>query len=112
AARCGSGRRSRSRCLLSANGHAGRSQTMHPTDSHRPRKWLDTAPPLFYHRATIVRAIRHGVDLSAGIGGGAMWNTNRTDTQQGIVAGVQSFVGGNGDLIHAYVARPEGTGPY
>ena len=41
-----------------------------------------------------------------------MWNTNRTDSQQAIVAGVTSYAAGNGDLIHAYVARPEGAGPY
>lgn len=41
-----------------------------------------------------------------------MWNTFRTDSQQGIVAGITSIVGANGDLIHAYVARPEGPGPF
>src|SRR5215211_7191610 len=41
-----------------------------------------------------------------------MWNSNKTDTPQGIVAGVQSYAAGNGDLIHAYVARPEGDGPF
>src|SRR6266511_6417465 len=43
---------------------------------------------------------------------GSMWNTNRTDEQQAIVAGVTTYVAGNGDLIHAYVARPEGPGPF
>ena len=41
-----------------------------------------------------------------------MWNSFKTDSQQAIVAGISSFVGGNGDLIHAYVARPEGPGPF
>lgn len=41
-----------------------------------------------------------------------VWNTNRTDSEQTIVAGVQSYAGGGGDQIHAYVARPEGPGPY
>ena len=40
-----------------------------------------------------------------------VWNTNRTDTQQGIVAGIQAYAG-NGDLIHAYTAQPDGPGPY
>ena len=41
-----------------------------------------------------------------------MWNSFRTDGHEGIVAGITSYAGGNGDLIHAYVARPEGNGPY
>jgi carboxymethylenebutenolidase len=41
-----------------------------------------------------------------------MWNTARTDAQQAIVAGIESYAAGDGDLIHAYVARPEGAGPY
>lgn len=41
-----------------------------------------------------------------------MWNTFKTDSQQGIVAGTTSIAGGGGDLIHAYVARPEGPGPF
>jgi carboxymethylenebutenolidase len=41
-----------------------------------------------------------------------VWNTNRTDSQQAIVAGVQSYAAGNGDTIHAYVARPDGAGPF
>jgi carboxymethylenebutenolidase len=41
-----------------------------------------------------------------------MWNTNRTDTQQAIVAGITTYKAGNGDYIHAYVARPEGPGPF
>ena len=41
-----------------------------------------------------------------------VWNTNRTDSQQAIVSGIQSYAGGDGDSIHAYVARPEGPGPF
>ncbi|MCC7106866.1 MAG: dienelactone hydrolase family protein [Chloroflexi bacterium] len=41
-----------------------------------------------------------------------MWNTFRTDEQNGILASVTSFAGGNGDPIHAYLARPEGPGPF
>src|SRR5690349_19379785 len=41
-----------------------------------------------------------------------MWNTFKTDSQQGMVAGITSMVGNNGDLINAYVARPEGPGPF
>jgi len=41
-----------------------------------------------------------------------MWNSFRTDGHQGIVAGITTYTGGDGDLIHAYVARPEGDGPF
>ena len=41
-----------------------------------------------------------------------MWNQNRTDEAQAISAGVITYAAGNGDQIHAYVARPDGTGPY
>jgi carboxymethylenebutenolidase len=41
-----------------------------------------------------------------------MWNAFRTDTEGGIVAGVSRITGGGGDPIHAYIARPDGTGPY
>jgi carboxymethylenebutenolidase len=41
-----------------------------------------------------------------------VWNSLRTDAQGAIVAGVTSYRGGDDDLIHAYVARPEGPGPY
>jgi carboxymethylenebutenolidase len=41
-----------------------------------------------------------------------MWNSFRTDSQQGIIASITSITGGNGDQIHAYVARPEGAGPF
>jgi carboxymethylenebutenolidase len=40
-----------------------------------------------------------------------VWNTLRTDAPAGIVAGVVAYRVGD-DLIHAYVARPEGPGPY
>ena len=41
-----------------------------------------------------------------------VWNTNTTDSQQAISAEVITYAAGNGDEIHAYVARPGGTGPY
>ncbi len=41
-----------------------------------------------------------------------MWNSFSTDAHQGIVAEITTYAGGNGDLIHAYVARPEGDGPF
>jgi carboxymethylenebutenolidase len=41
-----------------------------------------------------------------------MWNTFRTDAEGGMIAGVTTIAGGNGDQIHAYVARPDGAGPY
>lgn len=41
-----------------------------------------------------------------------MWNVFKTDVEQGIVAGITSYSGGGGDSIHAYVARPDGPGPY
>ena len=41
-----------------------------------------------------------------------MWNAFRTDTEGGIVAGVSTITGGGGDPIHAYIARPDGPGPY
>ncbi len=40
------------------------------------------------------------------------WNDFRTDVEQGIVAGITTIPGGNGDSIHAYVARPDGAGRY
>ena len=40
------------------------------------------------------------------------WNDFRTDEERGIVAGITTIPGGNGDTIHAYVARPDGSGPY
>ena len=41
-----------------------------------------------------------------------MWNSFRTDSFQGIVAGITTYKAGQGDLIHAYLARPEGPGPF
>jgi carboxymethylenebutenolidase len=40
------------------------------------------------------------------------WNQFRTDQLGGMVAGVSKFSGGGGDQIHAYIARPDGAGPY
>ena len=41
-----------------------------------------------------------------------MWNSATTDALPGITAEMITYPGGNGDRIHAYVARPNGTGPY
>jgi carboxymethylenebutenolidase len=41
-----------------------------------------------------------------------MWNTFNTGTEGGMVAGVSTITGGGGDPIHAYIARPDGPGPY
>ena len=41
-----------------------------------------------------------------------MWNDFRTDEMDGTVAGVSWITGGGGDQIHAYIARPDGPGPY
>jgi carboxymethylenebutenolidase len=41
-----------------------------------------------------------------------MWNTFSTDAHQGMTAEITTYAGGQGDLIHAYVARPEGDGPF
>jgi len=41
-----------------------------------------------------------------------MWNSFRTDSHQALLAEITTYVAGNGDLIHAYVARPEGDGPF
>jgi carboxymethylenebutenolidase len=40
-----------------------------------------------------------------------MWNSFRTDDRQGITAEVITYPGGNGDEIHAWVARPAGDAP-
>ena len=40
-----------------------------------------------------------------------MWNSFRTDSLEGITAEVISFPGGQGDDIHAWVARPTGNAP-
>ena len=41
-----------------------------------------------------------------------MWNSFNTASPAGISAGVTTIAGANGDQIHAYVARPEGSGPF
>ena len=41
-----------------------------------------------------------------------MWNSFDTASPQGSSAGVMMISGANGDQIHAYVARPEGGGPF
>ena len=41
-----------------------------------------------------------------------MWNNFQTKVEQGMVAGITTIPGGGGDTIEAYVARPDGTGPY
>jgi carboxymethylenebutenolidase len=41
-----------------------------------------------------------------------MWNTFRTDAEGGIIAVNTVITGGGGDQIHAYIARPDGEGPY
>ena len=40
-----------------------------------------------------------------------MWNSFRTDARAGMTAEVITYPGGNGDEIHAYVARPTGDEP-
>jgi carboxymethylenebutenolidase len=40
-----------------------------------------------------------------------MWNSFQTDARTGITAEVIAYPGGNGDEIHAYVARPAGDEP-
>ena len=41
-----------------------------------------------------------------------MWNSFSTDAPPVIDTGVTRYAGANGDQIHAYVARPEGAGPF
>jgi carboxymethylenebutenolidase len=41
-----------------------------------------------------------------------MWNSFSTASHQGLLAHVTTYVGANQDLIHAYIARPEGDGPW
>lgn len=41
-----------------------------------------------------------------------MWNSFRTDSHQATVGEITTYAAGGGDLIHAYVARPAGGGPY
>src|SRR3954466_7414655 len=40
------------------------------------------------------------------------WNQFRTDAEGGMVAMNTKITGGGGDTIHAYIAKPDGTGPY
>jgi carboxymethylenebutenolidase len=40
------------------------------------------------------------------------WNSLRTDAVVGMVTSNVTFPGFNGDTIHAYAARPEGSGPF
>jgi carboxymethylenebutenolidase len=40
------------------------------------------------------------------------WNQYETTAEGGMVAGVTTIPGGSGSPIHAYVARPDGAGPY
>jgi carboxymethylenebutenolidase len=41
-----------------------------------------------------------------------MWNAFSTDAPVAVRAEVITFAGGGGDQIHAYVARPDGDGPF
>src|SRR5579859_1774857 len=41
-----------------------------------------------------------------------MWNSFNTDAPQAISSGAVTYTGANGDQIHAYVARPDGAGPF
>ena len=41
-----------------------------------------------------------------------MWNTFTTDSRQATSAEIITYPAGGGDMIHAYVAKPEGNGPY
>jgi carboxymethylenebutenolidase len=41
-----------------------------------------------------------------------MWNSFSTDAPAGLTAGGMTFTSGSGDQVHAYVARPEGSGPF
>jgi len=40
------------------------------------------------------------------------WNQFDTYAEGGMIAGVSKMSGANGDTIHAYIARPDGAGPY
>jgi carboxymethylenebutenolidase len=40
-----------------------------------------------------------------------MWNSFSTDARVGLTAEVITYPGGNGDEIHAWLARPDGDGP-
>lgn len=39
-----------------------------------------------------------------------MWNEHSTAGPLAIIAGIDTFTGGNGDQVHAYIARPAATG--
>src|SRR3982751_2036014 len=41
-----------------------------------------------------------------------MWNSFDTGSKHGVNATVIQYAAGGGDQIHAYVARPEGNGPF
>jgi carboxymethylenebutenolidase len=41
-----------------------------------------------------------------------MWNSFKTDSNVAQSSEIITFAGGNGDQIHAYVARPAGNGPF
>lgn len=41
-----------------------------------------------------------------------MWNVARTDSFPALAAGPRMITGGNGEQIHAYIAMPEGSGPF
>jgi len=40
-----------------------------------------------------------------------MWNSFRTDADVSITASIESYPGGGGDRLHAYVVRPEASAP-
>src|SRR5258705_12710556 len=48
---------------------------------------------------------------SAVMKGPAMWNSFSSDARVGLTAEVITYPGGNGDEIHAWLARPDGDGP-
>jgi len=41
-----------------------------------------------------------------------MWNQIRTDEYEGMLAETISIAGSNGDMVHAYLSRPLGKGPF
>jgi carboxymethylenebutenolidase len=41
-----------------------------------------------------------------------MWNSFKTDAVPGMTAGAATFTGANGEQLRAYVAKPEGAGPF
>ncbi len=41
-----------------------------------------------------------------------MWNSFDTAAPPAMTAGPTMYAAGNGDQINAYVARPEGNGPF